>query len=173
MEQFFTWSERNLGQSHYVLGYLIILISHNWPILLAIGVVLIVGIRLYRQPTRARVVWLFSALAFGLRYEYEKHIAGELHRAINMLFILELATWNQPLHIIVGPVMNASFLLITVALVIHGLYLSFQSSVMSFVRRYYPARTHDYSSGATAPSEEENHERAGNNINSTQTSPWR
>ncbi|WP_298817356.1 hypothetical protein [Chloroflexus sp.] len=177
MEQFFRWSEQHLGQTHYVLGYLIVLISHNWPIMLAIGAALIFSIWLYRQPSRANAVWLFSALLFGLGYEYEKHVAGEFHQAIDMLFGLEIASWNRPLHFIVGSVINTGFVLITGLMIIHGLQLSFGLSIIKLFRRYYPARTYHRSSGAIAPHnahlEGENHERAGNDTNSTQASARR
>lgn len=177
MEQFYAWSEQNLGQIHYVIGYLVVLVSHNWPIIAALAAALFFSIQLYRQPSRANAVWLFSALLFGLGYEYEKHVAGELHQAIDMLFGLEIAHWNRPLHFIVGPVINTGFVLITFLMVSHGLYLSFGSSVMNAFRRCYPARTGTTTSGATASrdakSQEENHERAGNDANSTQTSAGR
>ncbi|MCX7860466.1 MAG: hypothetical protein N2385_10265 [Chloroflexus sp.] len=174
MEQFFRWSEQHLGQTHYVLGYLIILVSHNWPIIAALVAALFFSIRLYCQPSRANAVWLFSALLFGLGYEYEKHVAGELHHAIDMLFGLEIAHWNRPLHIIAGPVINTGFVLTTLLMVFHGLHLSFGSSVMKSLRRFNPARAVDPTSGATASRDaeqsEENHERAGNDPNSTQAS---
>ncbi|WP_322488681.1 hypothetical protein [Chloroflexus sp.] len=177
MEQFYVWSEQNLGQTHYVIGYLIVLVSHNWPIMVTLAAALFFSIQLYRRPLRANAVWLFSALLFGIGYEYEKHVAGELHHAIDMLFGLEIAHWNRPLHFIVGPVINTGFVLITFLMVFHGLYLSFGSSMMNAFRRCYPARTNTTTSGTTASRDakpqEENHERAGNDANSTQTSTRR
>lgn len=160
-----------------MIGYLIILISHNWPIMAAIAAALFFSIQLYQQPSRANAVWLFSALLFGMGYEYEKHVAGELHHAIDVLFGLEIVHWNRPLHLIVGPLINMGFVLITFLIVSHGLYLSFGSSVMNAFRRFYPAHIATTTSGATASrdaeQQEENHERAGNDANSTQTSAGR
>lgn len=121
------WSAANLGQWHYVFGYLIVLISHNWPIILAVVLFIIFGIRLYAEPTRARVAWLFTAFLLGLAYEYEKHIAGELHQAIDFLFGLEISAWNRPLHLLVGPGMNTVFLLAFFAMLIQAVRLSFFS----------------------------------------------
>ncbi len=177
MEPFYVWSEQNLGQTHYVIGYLIILISHNWPIMATLAAALFFSIRLYRQPSRVNAVWLFSALLLGMGYEYEKHVAGELHHTIDMLFGLEIVRWKRPLHFIVGPLINTGFVLITFLIVSHGLYLSFGSSVMNAFRRFYPAHIATTTSGATASrdaeQQEENHERAGNDANSTQTSAGR
>ncbi|GIV86234.1 MAG: hypothetical protein KatS3mg054_0263 [Chloroflexus sp.] len=177
IESFFRWSEHNLGQSHYVLGYLIVLFSHNWPIIGTLGIALLLSIRLYRQPSRTNAVWLFSALLFGLGYEYEKHVAVELHHAIDMLFGFELAGWNRPLHFLVGPIINTGFVLITFTMVFHGLYLTFKPSLDKLVRRFHPARNSQPASDITAPAyakqHEENYERAGNNDHSTQASTGR
>jgi len=173
VEPFFRWSEQHLGQSHYVLGYLIVLVSHNWPIIFALGSALWLSIRLYRTPTRANAVWLFSALLFGLGYEYEKHVAGELHQAIDMLFGYEIAGWNRPLHILVGPVINTGFVLMTLTMVLHGLQLSFGSALTTQLRRLYPARVNNTSGGTTfckSEEEEGSNERAGNDSGSTQES---
>ncbi|MCX7791996.1 MAG: hypothetical protein N2378_15260 [Chloroflexaceae bacterium] len=102
MQTFEQWSYANLGQWHYVLGYSIGLISHNWPIMLAVALSVWFGYRAYVQPTRLNVSWLLTALLLGLLYEYAKHIAGELHAAIDFLFGLEIAHLNRPLHFLVG-----------------------------------------------------------------------
>ncbi|MGQ9772792.1 hypothetical protein [Chloroflexus sp.] len=174
MEALYQWSEQNLGQGHYVIGYLIVLISHNWPIIVALVTALVMSIRLYRQPNRANAVWLFSTLLFGLGYEYEKHVAGEFHHAIDMLFGLELADWNRPLHMLVGPVFNTAFVVLTLTMVLHGLQLSFGSTVIKQFRRFTPARIDHRPGGATASSdarlEGKEHERAGNDSGSAQAS---
>ncbi len=149
METFFRWSEQHLGQGHYVLGYLIVFISHNWPIIGALGVALLLSIRLYQKPSQANAVWLFSSLLFGLGYEYEKHIAGEFHQAIDMLFGYEIAEWNRPLHILVGPVVNTGFVIMTFAMICHGIQLSFGARFIAQFRRWYPARISKRRSGAT------------------------
>jgi hypothetical protein len=103
-QAFEQWSYTNLGQWHYALGYSIVLISHNWPIMLAVALSVWFGYRAYVRPTRLNVSWLLTALLLGLLYEYAKHIAAELHTAIDFLFGLEIAHLNRPLHVLVGPV---------------------------------------------------------------------
>lgn len=99
----FAWSEQHLGQWHYVLGYALVLLSHNWPIALALVLCGWFGYKAYRRPNRLWVTWLLTALLLGLAYEYEKHVASELRQAIGFLFGLELAPWNGPLQTLVGP----------------------------------------------------------------------
>ncbi len=103
MQAFEQWSHANLGQWHYALGYCIVLVTHNWPIMLAVALSVWFGYRAYVRPTRLNVSWLLTALLLGLLYEYAKHVARELHAAIDFLFGLEIAHWNRPLHFLVGP----------------------------------------------------------------------
>jgi len=124
-QAFEQWSATNLGQWHYVLGYTITLINHNWPIVLALLLALIFGVRLYLQPSRVRVCWLFGALLFVLGYEYDKHVADELHRAIDFLFGREISAWNLPLHSVVGQGFNTILLLAFLAALAQALWLSF------------------------------------------------
>lgn len=98
------WSETNLGQWHYVLGYLIVLISHNWPIMLALAGCIWFGYRAYRTPNRLWVSWLLCALVGGLIFEYHKHIAPTLHNAVDMLFLAEISRLNRFFHLLVGPI---------------------------------------------------------------------
>lgn len=104
------WSAANLGQWHYVFGYAIVLLSHNWPIILALVGAFWFGAQAYRRPTRHNVSWLLTALLLGLAYEYDKHVAAELHKAVDFLFGIEIAAWNRPMHILVGPVAKAALL---------------------------------------------------------------
>ncbi|NJM07569.1 hypothetical protein HC891_17370 [Candidatus Gracilibacteria bacterium] len=127
MEGLEQWSAANLGQGHYVLGYMIVLIAHNWPIFLAIALAIWAGIRLYRVPTRERVCWLFCAVLFGLTYEYQKHVAPELHTAIDFLFGMELLFLNPILHVIVGPMLTALLGTITMVFLYNALWLRFGS----------------------------------------------
>ncbi|NTU78196.1 MAG: hypothetical protein HGA45_02135 [Chloroflexales bacterium] len=106
MGAFEQWSQANLGQAHYVLGYLIVLVLHNWPLFLAIGLCIWWGIRLYRIPSRARVCWFFGALLFGLAYEYSKHIAPTIHGSLDTVLGAELLWLNTPAHFIIGPLMQ-------------------------------------------------------------------
>jgi hypothetical protein len=119
------WSAANLGQAHYVLGYMIVLTVHNWPIFLAIVLAIWTGVRLYRVPNRERVCWFFSAVLFGLTYEYQKHIAVELHTAIDFLFGMELLFLNPMLHVVVGPLLTALLGAITMVFVYNALWLRF------------------------------------------------
>lgn len=118
------WSMTTLGQWHYVLGYSITLVSHNWPIMLALGLSLVFAVRAYRRPDRARVCWLLSAVLLGLAYEYQKHVAGVLHEAIDFLFGRELAGLNRPLHLLVGPAMQAALVLSLAAVVAQAVRLT-------------------------------------------------
>lgn len=106
MSGFEQWSAEHLGQWHYVLGYLIVLAGHNWPLLLSAGLCLVGGWRLYRGPTRSRVCMFFAALLVGIAYEYAKHIAPTLHRSLDTVLGLEAAWLNQPAHAVVGPILT-------------------------------------------------------------------
>jgi hypothetical protein len=131
MRQLEVWSEQHLGQWHYVLGYIIVLTSHNWPIFLALTASLFFAVKLYRNPTRTWACWLFTALMFGLAYEYEKHIAGQFHQAVDFLFGMEIAWLNPTLHFVVGPLMNAVLLglwLLLLAEACRQSYLTFARS---------------------------------------------
>lgn len=123
-EPFVRWSSENLGQWHYVLGYVIVLTSHNWPIMLALSASLYFGFRAYIRPSRLNVNWLLTALLLGLVYEYAKHIAPELHAAIDFLFHIELSPLNRPLHLLVGPMTTTILLGSWVTLLAQSLRLS-------------------------------------------------
>lgn len=128
-----TWSEAHLGQWHYVLGYLIVLGSHNWPIMLALGLSIWFGYQAYRTPNRMWVSWLITALLFGLAYEYDKHIAPALHAAVNFLFHLELTGLNRFFHLLVGPVATTLLVLAWVGFGLHALQQTW------YMRRGAPA----------------------------------
>jgi hypothetical protein len=123
MGRFEQWSADNLGQGHYVLGYLIVLISHNWPIFLSLGLSIWLGARLYRKPSRERVCWFFSALISGLAYEYYKHVALELHSAIDQIFMFELLWLSPLLHVLVGPVITALISSLALGFAFNALWL--------------------------------------------------
>jgi hypothetical protein len=97
------WSAGNLGQWHYVLGYTIVLLAHNWPLLLALALCLFWGRRLYRRPDRLHVCWFFAGLLLGITYEYDKHVAPTLHASLDTVLGLEAGWLNQPAHYAVGP----------------------------------------------------------------------
>jgi hypothetical protein len=103
LDPLYRWSEEHLGQWHYVLGYTIGLTSHNWPIILSVALCVLLGARLYHRPGRATLCWFFAALLLGVSYEYDKHVAGELHKAVDFLFGAEILPLNRPMHLLVGP----------------------------------------------------------------------
>lgn len=107
MGAFEQWSQSNLGQGHYVLGFLIILVMHNWPLFLALGLCLWWGVWLYQVPTRARVCWFFGALLFGLAYEYAKHIAPSILGGLDTVLRAELIWLNPFAHFVFGPLAQA------------------------------------------------------------------
>lgn len=123
-QAFERWSYTNLGQWHYVLGYTIHLVSHNWPIMLAVLLCPWLAYRAYRQPDRSSVSWLLTTILFGLTYEYWKHVAGELHQAIDFLFGMELASLNGPLHVVVGDGCTAALLIACAAMLAQALRLT-------------------------------------------------
>jgi len=123
-QAFEQWSDVHLNQWHYVLGYMLTLVSHNWPIMLAAALSVWFGYQAYVRPTRLNVSWLLTALLLGLLYEYAKHIAAELHTAIDFLFGLEIAHWNRPLHVLVGPAMHTVLTLGWLGLLVQSLRLS-------------------------------------------------
>jgi hypothetical protein len=80
---------------HYILGYLIVTISHNWPALLALLMSLHGAWRLYRIPTRRNVQWLYGWALLLFAYEYAKHLGDELARPVVFLLTTDWA-WMQP-----------------------------------------------------------------------------
>src|SRR5262249_32615826 len=80
---------------HYILGYVIVTISHNWPALLALLMGLHAAWRLYRAPTRRNVQWLYGWALLLFAYEYAKHLGDELARPVVFLFTTDWA-WMQP-----------------------------------------------------------------------------
>ena len=80
---------------HYILGYVIVTISHNWPALLTLLMGLYAALRLYRAPTRRNVQWLYGWALLLFAYEYAKHLGEELARPVGFLFTTDWA-WMQP-----------------------------------------------------------------------------
>lgn len=103
MNGFEQWSYGTLGQWHYVLGYSYVLLAHNWPLLLALGLCLWWGWRLYRQPTRSHVCWFFGSVSLAVLYEYHKHVVPTLHASLDTVLIREAGWLNAPAHLILGP----------------------------------------------------------------------
>ncbi len=132
-----SWSETNLGQWHYVLGYLIVLVSHNWPLTLALAGSLWFGYKAYRNPSRLWVNWLLTALLLGLAFEYHKHIAPTFHAAVDFLFLAELGALNWLFHLLVGPIANMTLAVGWLALLVQA------------IRQTYADAVHDKSNHAT------------------------
>jgi len=124
MSGFYGWSEAHLGQWHYILGYAITLLHHKWPLMLALGGGAWFGARAYARPDRRSVSWLLAALLLGLAYEYDKHIAQELHHAVDFLFLGELAGLNRPMHLLVGTALRAALALGCLAMLARSVWLS-------------------------------------------------
>lgn len=93
-----------IPQRHYVLGWLIVLISHNWPVMLALAATLVSAIAAWRRPSRRRLAWLYGAALFAVAYEYAKHVAPRLQDAANYLLMFELLRFNRIVWLLVGPI---------------------------------------------------------------------
>jgi hypothetical protein len=102
-----------MPQHHYVLGWLIVLIGHNWPVMLAAIATLVSAIAAWRQPSRRRLAWLYGAALLAVAYEYHKHIAPRLQDAANYLLMFELLRFNRVAWLLVGPI--ATWTLIGIA----------------------------------------------------------
>lgn len=118
------WSYTRLGQWHYVLGYLIVLLSHNWPLLLGGGAGIWSAARAIRQPSRPNLCWLYASLSLVAAYEYHKHIAGELHEAVDFLLLGDLAILNGAGHALVGPGITMLMFASCPLFILYGIWLS-------------------------------------------------
>ena len=98
----------NPPQSHYVLGWLIVLVSHNWPVMLAALATLSSAVGAWRRPSRRRLAFLYGSALFVLAYEYHKHVGPTLQEAANYLLMFELLWLNRPVRLLVGPVASAA-----------------------------------------------------------------
>ena len=98
----------NPPQSHYVLGWLIVLVSHNWPVMLAALATLSSAVGAWRRPSRRRLAFLYGSALFVLAYEYHKHVGPTLQEAANYLLMFELLWLNCPVRLLVGPVASAT-----------------------------------------------------------------
>lgn len=107
------------GQTHYVLGWVIILISHNWPVLLALAATLVSAFLAWRKPTRRGLAAVYSSVLFVVAYEYHKHIGPTLQDAANYLLSRELLWMNRAVWLLVGPIATVVLVLLAVTF---GLY---------------------------------------------------
>jgi hypothetical protein len=117
MQQYSHW--------HYIAGYTIVTVRHNWPVLIALAVALIAAWRLYREPSRKRVQWLYGWSLLVFTYEYIKHLGDELARPVVFLFTTDWA-WMQPYGIFLVVLVPPPFLLaLSLFLLARSLYLPF------------------------------------------------
>ena len=86
------------SQWHYLLGYAIVLTSHNWPIFLCVVCGLYYAYRIYRRPTPTDVRWLYGWAILGFAYEYHKHLGGVVAEAIDFLIVWQFWEWNWLAH---------------------------------------------------------------------------
>lgn len=88
------------SQWHYIAGYCIVLLSHNWPLLAC----LIGGgwhaTRLLRQAAAVDVRRLYGWALLAFAYEYDKHLLGIIAEAIDFLLAWTFWQWNRPAHIV-------------------------------------------------------------------------
>lgn len=96
---------------HYILGYLIVLTSHNWPVLVSLGLALHAAWRLYRQPSRSHVAWLYGWSLLVFAYEYNKHLGEELARPVMFLFTTDWA-WVVPIGVFLVTVLPVPLILL-------------------------------------------------------------
>lgn len=115
-----------IPQRHYVLGWLIVLVSHNWPVMLAGSATLISAIAVWRRPSRRRLAWLYGSVLFAFAYEYHKHLGPQLQDAANYLLMFELLPLNRPAWLLVGPVMDTILVLVALSFWIYALRPAFK-----------------------------------------------
>jgi hypothetical protein len=106
---------------HYILGYLIVTVAHNWPALVALLMGGYAAWRLYRVPTRRHVQWLYGWALLLFAYEYAKHLGEELARPIVFLLTADWS-WLQPLGIfLVTWLPPRALILVALALLLRAL----------------------------------------------------
>ena len=86
MQQYSHW--------HYILGYLIVTTSHNWPVMIALALAGYSGWRLYQMPTRRNVQRLYGWILLACAYEYVKHLGEYLSEPVGFLLTADWA-WMQ------------------------------------------------------------------------------
>src|SRR6266542_4331153 len=86
MQQYSHW--------HYILGYLIVTTSHNWPVMIALALAGYSGWRLYQMPTRRNVQRLSGWILLACAYEYVKPLGEYLSEPVGFLLTADWA-WMQ------------------------------------------------------------------------------
>ncbi len=89
------------SQWHYILGYMIVLSSHNWPLMICISGGLFHAWRLYREPKPLDVRLLYGWAMLGLAYEYRKHLQGIFDEAVDFLMASHFGQWNSWGHLVI------------------------------------------------------------------------
>jgi hypothetical protein len=80
---------------YYILGWFMLLVQHNWPVLVATAVGAYRAWALYRLPTRRNVQLLYGWGLLAFTYEYIKHLRDYLAEPVTFLFTMDWA-WMQP-----------------------------------------------------------------------------
>jgi len=111
----------NPPQTHYVFGWLIVLVGHNWPVMLAGMGLLIASVAAWKRPSRRRLALVYGSALFVVAYEYHKHIGPTLQEAANYLLMFELLWLNVPVWWLVGPIASAALAMLAAAFVGYGL----------------------------------------------------
>jgi hypothetical protein len=111
------------SQWHYLLGYLIVTVSHNVPIMICLILGFSTAVRLYRQPNRPRVQAFFGWLLLGFCYEYAKHLGDYLVEPVFFLLILDWTWLQAPAAIIVQLVVPSLILVVAVYFLTQSLEL--------------------------------------------------
>lgn len=87
------------SQLHYILGYVIVLTSHNWQIMVCLACGIFHGARLFRHPNPYDVRLLYAWGVLGFAYEYRKHLQGVLDNAVDFLLVWHYWRWNSLGHL--------------------------------------------------------------------------
>jgi hypothetical protein len=89
---------------------------------------LVSAVKLYQQPSQARVQNFFGWLLLGFCYEYAKHLGDYLVQPVFFLFILEWAWLQQPMALLVQIVIPTLVLISGVLFLTMSLYIPQQQS---------------------------------------------
>lgn len=90
------------GRSHYILGYLIVTVGHNWPVLVALLATLICAVAVWRRPNRRRLAALYGWAMLAVLYEYHKHIVPRFVEAA-MFLVGDSAPLYSTMRFVVEP----------------------------------------------------------------------
>jgi hypothetical protein len=114
---------------HYILGYLIVTTSHNWPVMIALALAGYSAWRLYLTPTRPNVQRLYGWMLLAFAYEYVKHLGDYLSEPVGFLLTADWA-WMQTLPY---AIVQSAWVLMIVA----GVVLLLKALARDQVRRLF------------------------------------